>query len=70
MNRVSFLALAVVAVIAFIASSIWYSPLLFGRQFLELSGTTTSPHPNALKVLCELLRTFVLAYVIAHLIQP
>jgi len=69
MNRVSFLALAVVAVIAFIASSIWYSPLLFGRQFLELSGTTASPHPNALKVLCELLRTFVLAYVIAHLIH-
>lgn len=68
MNRVNFLALAVVAVIAFFASSIWYSPLLFGRQFLELSGATASPHPNALKALCELVRTFVLAYVIARLI--
>ncbi len=68
MNRVNLLALAVVAVIAFVASSIWYSPLLFGRQFLELSGPTASPHPSALKVLCELLRTFVLAYVIARLI--
>src|SRR6267143_1642403 len=68
MNRVNFLALAVIAVIAFFASSIWYSPLLFGRQFLELSGATASPHQNALKALCELLRTFVLAYVIARLI--
>ena len=68
MNRVNFLALAVIAVIAFFASSIWYSPLLFGRQFLELSGTTASPQPNALKALCGLLRTFILAYVIARLI--
>jgi hypothetical protein len=68
MNRVNFLALAVVAVIAFFASSIWYSPLLFGRQFLQLSGATASPHPNALKALYELVRTFVLAYVIARLI--
>jgi hypothetical protein len=68
MNRVNFIALAAVAVVAFIASSLWYSPLLFGRQFIELSGITASPHPNAVKALCELLRTFVLAYVIAHLI--
>ncbi len=69
MSRVNFLAPAVIAVIAFFASSIWYSPLLFGRQFLELSGATASPHPSALKALCELLRTFVLAYVIAWLVR-
>jgi hypothetical protein len=33
-----------------------------------LSGFTASPHPGALKALCELVRTFVLAYVIARLI--
>jgi hypothetical protein len=69
MNRVNFLALAAVTVVAFIASSLWYSPLLFGRQFLELSGTTASPHPNAVKALCELIRTLVLAYVIARLVR-
>jgi uncharacterized protein DUF1761 len=68
MTRVNFLALAVITVIVFIASSIWYSPILFGRQFLALSGAAVSPQPNALKALCELLRTFVLAYVIARLI--
>jgi hypothetical protein len=68
MSRVNFLALGAVVIVAFIASSIWYSPLLFGRQFLELSGTAASSSPNALKALCELLRTFVLAYVIARLV--
>jgi Protein of unknown function (DUF1761) len=66
MNRVNFLALAVISVIAFFASSIWYSPLMFGRLFLELSGVAAS-HPSVLKALCELLRTFILAYVIARL---
>jgi hypothetical protein len=66
MNRVNFIALAVVAVVAFIASSLWYSPLLFGRQFIALSGLG-SPQPSAIKAICELFRTFVLAYVIAYL---
>lgn len=68
MKRVSFLALAVVTVVVFVASSIWYSPLLFGRQFHEFSGATASAHPSAVKALFELLRTFVLAFVIAHLV--
>jgi hypothetical protein len=68
MNRANFLALAVITVIVFIASSIWYSPVLFGRQFLELSGANANPQPNAMKALFELVRTFLLAYVIARLI--
>jgi hypothetical protein len=68
MRHVNFLAFAVVAVVAFIASSLWYSPLLFGRQFLELSGFAASPKPSAVKALCELFRTFVLAYVIARIV--
>ncbi len=66
MNRVNFSALTVVTVVVFIASLLWYSPLVFGRQFTELSGFTTRPQPNAAKALCELLRTFILAYVIAR----
>lgn len=68
MKRVNFVALAVVIVAVFVASSIWYSPLLFGRQFLELSGATASAHPSPVKGLFELLRTFVLAFVIAQLV--
>ena len=33
------------------------------------AGTTASPHPNAVKALCELIRTLVLAYVIARLVR-
>ena len=68
MKRVNFVALAVVTVAVFVASSIWYSPLLFGRQFLELSGATASAHPSPVKGLFELLRTVVLAFVIAQLV--
>jgi len=67
MNRVNFVALAVLILIAFVASSVWYSPFLFGRPFLELSGATASPQPSPAKALLELLRTFVLGYVIARL---
>lgn len=68
MKRVNFVALAVVTVAVFVASSIWYSPLLFGRQFLELSGATANAHPSPMRGLFELLRTFVLAFVIAQLV--
>ncbi len=68
MKRVNFVALAVLTAVVFVASSIWYSPLLFGRQFLDLSGATGSAHPSPVKALFELLRTFVLAFVIAHLV--
>ena len=68
MKRVNFVALAVVTVAVFVASSIWYSPLLFGRQFLELSGATANAHPSPMRGLFEFLRTFVLAFVIAQLI--
>ena len=68
MTRVNFVALAVLTAVVFVASSIWYSPLLFGRHFLALSGATASAHPSPVNALFELLRTFVLAFVIAHLV--
>jgi hypothetical protein len=67
MRRVNLFALAVATVLAFISSSLWYSPLLFGHQFLELSGIAQS-QPNAMKALLELIRTSILAYVIARLL--
>lgn len=67
MRRVNLLALAAATVLAFIASSLWYSPLLFGHQFLELSGIAQT-QPNAMKALLELIRTSILAYVIARLL--
>jgi hypothetical protein len=42
------------AVCAFAASSLWYSPVLFGRQFLALTGVTTSAKPDGLKIAAEM----------------
>lgn len=36
MIRTNYVAIAVAVLAAFIASSLWYSPLLFGRQFVKL----------------------------------
>lgn len=68
MKRVNFLPLIVVVIVAFVASSVWYSPLVFGKQFLELSGFAVAPKPSPVKAVLELLRTFVLGYVIARLV--
>jgi len=70
MIRINYFAIALLVVVAFIASSVWYSPLMFGREFTELSGVSASAHPNWLKIVCELIRTFVLAYVITRLVLP
>ena len=68
MIRVNYFVIALVVLVAFVASSVWYSPLMFGREFLELSGVSASASPNPVKVICELIRTFILAYVIAWLV--
>jgi len=65
--RINYLAIALAVVAAFIASSLWYSPLVFGKAFLELSGFGPSAGPDPIRIACELVRTFALAYVIARL---
>jgi hypothetical protein len=53
---------------AFVASSVWYSPLLFGKQFMELSGVGPSAGPNVGKVVGELGRNLILAYVLGRFV--
>jgi hypothetical protein len=70
MVRMNYSALVVAVIAAFVASSLWYSPLLFGKQFMELSGigpgAGLNAGPNAGKIVGELARNFILAYVIAR----
>jgi hypothetical protein len=68
MIRINYFALGVAVVAAFIVSSVWYSPLLFGKLFIALSGVAPSAGPNAGKVVGELVRTLILAYVLARLV--
>lgn len=68
MNRKQFFPLIGAVVVAFVASSLWYSPLIFGRQFLELSGAGLHPEHAGAKIAGEILRNIVLACVVARLI--
>jgi hypothetical protein len=64
----NYFALVVAVIAAFVASSLWYSPLLFGKQFMELSGVGPSAGPNAIKIVGELARNFILAYVLGRFV--
>ena len=69
MNMRMSVSVVVAAVCAFIASSLWYSSVLFGAQFLALSGLPASITPVASKVAMELLRNVILASVICWLLS-
>ena len=61
MIRTRTTAVILAAVCAFVASSLWYSPVLFGRQFVELSGVVAASTPIVNKVAGEMLRNLLLA---------
>ena len=53
---------------AFAASSLWYGPLLFGLQFLELSGMTSGAQPDGVKIAAKMPRNVLLAFAIGQLL--
>jgi hypothetical protein len=68
-RRLNYLAIAAATVAAFIEGSLYYSPLLFGPLWMQLSGMD----PGAVKVspwavAAEIARDFVLTYVVARLV--
>jgi Protein of unknown function (DUF1761) len=68
MIRINYFAIGVAVIAVFIASLIWYSPLAFGKEFMELSGVGRSSSPNIGMIAGELARTLILAYVLARLV--
>jgi len=66
MLRVSYLAVAVAAIAAFVFSFMWYS--VFGQQMAKLHAAyaDAAATPPAWKMLVELLRNLILAYVLAR----
>ena len=58
---------------AVVVSSVWYSPFLFGKQWIELSGISSRATGNtaipAWKMLIDLVREFVVIYVLARLVN-
>jgi len=71
--HVTYLPVIVAAVVVFVLGWLWYSPLLFYKPWMRLRGMdpvaamagATMP---AGKLLIELVRCLVLAYVIAHFV--
>lgn len=68
MTRTQAIGIALGVVCAFVASSLWYSPLLFGRRFLELSGVITAAKPTGIMITGEILRNLLLGLVIVWLL--
>jgi hypothetical protein len=69
MLKVNYWAVVVAALAAFLMSSVYYSPLLLGNVWHAVNpGPTTGTAPSLGKVVGELLRTLVIAYVLARLI--
>jgi hypothetical protein len=68
MVRMKYFTLLASAIAAFVASSVWYSPLLFGKQFMELSGVGPTAGPNIVKIVGELGRNLILAYVLGRFV--
>lgn len=69
MIRDKWVGIAVAVLCAFVASSLWYSPLLFGTQFLKLSGMGATTGPAGLKIAAELVRDVLLASAISWLLS-
>ena len=68
MVRTKYSPLPAAATAAFVGSSVWYSPLLFCKQFMELSGVGLSVGPNIGKIVGELGRNLILAYLLGRFV--
>ena len=68
----SYPAILVAAAAAFVVGSLWYSPLLFGGEWMRLRGldphaTAAMPMPSGM-LLAEFVREVVAAYVLARFV--
>ena len=72
-SRISYIAIVTALVAAAVVSSVWYSPFLFGKQWRELSGMSPAAAASATipawKILIDLVREFVVIYVLARLVD-
>ena len=72
-QKVSYSAMVVALIAAIAVSSIWYSPLLFGELWRDLDGANPAGPANtnipAWKILIDLVREFVVIYVLARLVS-
>ena len=72
MPKLNYLAVVVTALLAFVMGAVWYSPLLFGKAYLEVRGMDPAAmagmRPAAGEVLGEFAKNLVVAFVLAHFV--
>ncbi len=72
MPGINYWAVVVAALAAFVVGAVWYSPLLFGKAYLELRGmalgAAADMTPSAAELLGEFVRNLVVAFVLAHFV--
>lgn len=73
MVHVNYLAIVVAAIVVFVLGWLWYSPFLFYKPWMRARGmdpaaAMANAKMPAGKLVIELVRCFVLAYVIAHFV--
>jgi hypothetical protein len=65
--KINYWAILVAAVVAFIFSSLYYSPVLLGNVWRAVDAAATAgTKPSIAKALIELARTVVIAFVLAR----
>jgi hypothetical protein len=64
----NYLGVVAAAAAAFVASGLWYSPLLLGNQYVRVRGADAGVMAPG-EILVELVRTLVVAYVFARFVM-
>ena len=72
MLRMNYWAIAVSAVVAFVVGALWYSPLLFGKAYLQARGLSPDAmadmRPPAWEMIGELVKNLVVAFVLSYFV--
>lgn len=72
MLRMNHWAIAVSAVVAFVVGALWYSPLLFGKAYLQVRGLSPDAmadmRPPAWEMIGELVKNLVVAFVLSYFV--
>jgi hypothetical protein len=72
MLKINYVAVVVAALAAFVVGALWYSPLLFGKAYMEVRGMNPDAmadmRPPAAELLGEFAKNVVVAFVLAHFV--
>ena len=73
--EVNYVAVLVAAIASFVIGALWYSPMLFGKMWMKLSGVADKNMKKAKEkgmnknFAFQFLGSLIMAYVLAHFIQ-